>query len=130
MSVQLQLGPRDDAQWSALEGVTNATGDVTVSAPINWDRLYAIRFQYPAANLGPGLTGFIEFQFVQNSIERLPTNTDPYRVPITDDSEPVLYTPPKFAQPLQFIVRGARYQGAAINTAAVRVFVLHSLSKC
>lgn len=130
MSVQLQLAPRDDVQWSALEGTTDATGNVNVSAPVNWKRVYAIRFQYPAANAGPGLTGFIEFQFVQNSIEKLPNNQDPFRVPITDDSEPVLYSPPPLSLPLQFNVKGAAYQGTLLNAKAVRVFVLHSLSRC
>lgn len=130
MSLQLQLTTREDAQWSALGGTTDANGNVTVAAPVGWARIYALRVQYPDANNGPGLTGYVEFQYIQNSNNLLPDNTDPYRVPVTDDSEPVLYSQKLPNLPLQFICQDLRYRGTALNAKSVRVFVLHTLSKC
>lgn len=136
MSVQVQITLDEQAQWSAIAGTTGngtttgATGTVTLSAPIGWRKLYAMRMQYPGATAGPGLTGYIEFQPIQNSVSLLPNNEDPYRVPITDDSEVVVYSPPNPALNLQFLVRDLRYQGTLLDAKAVRLFVLHTLEKC
>lgn len=133
MSAQLQVQLDDNAQWSAMAGTTGTgatAGTVTVAAPIGWRKLYAIRVQYPAAALGPGLTGFIEVQYLQNSVERLPSNTDPIRVPVTDDTEVFVYAPPNAALNLQFFVLDLRYQGALLDNKAVRVSVLHTLERC
>lgn len=130
MSVQIQLQLNELAQWSAVEGVTGSgskVGTVVLSAPVPWRKIYAFRLQYPNNTSQLGLTGYIEFQYIQNSIDRLPNNTDPYRVPVTDDTEAVLYTP-TLAQPLQFNLYALELAGVPLDTAMVRLFILHSLT--
>ena len=127
MSVQLQLQVPDNAQWTVIGGTTDATGNVTVAAPVGYRKIFAMRVQYPgAATLG--LTGYVQFQYVQNSVDLLPTNVDPFSVPVTDDTEVALYTPPNPALNLQFNVRSLALAGVLLNAKAIRLFVLHTLN--
>jgi len=111
-------------------GTGAAVGTMTVAAPIGWRKLYAIRVQVPSVTGGPGLTGFVEVQYLQNSVERLPSNTDPIRVPITDDTEVFVYAPPNAALNLQFFVLDLRYKGVVVDGLGCRVSVLHTLERC
>lgn len=134
MSVQLQVTTREDAQWSAMAvntGTGAAAGTAVLSAPVGWAKIFAMRVQYPAGTAAPaGLTGFIELQYVQNGIVRLPDNTDPIRVPVTDDTEVCLYTPPNSALNLQFNISDLRALGVLMDNKGIRLSVLHTLTKC
>lgn len=127
MSAQLQLQIPDNAQWTVIGGTTDTSGNAVVAAPVGYKKIFAMRVQVPqAASLG--LTGYIQFQYVQNSVDRLPTNTDPFSVPVTDDTEVALYSPPNPALNLQFNVNDLRLAGAVLNVKPFRLFVLHTLN--
>ena len=127
MSAQLQLQIPDNAQWTVIGGTTDASGNATVAAPVGYKKIFAMRVQVPsAATLG--LSGYVQFQYVQNSVDRLPSNTDPFSVPVTDDTEVALYTQPNPALNLQFNLYDLRLAGTLKVTTPFRLYVLHTLN--